>query len=114
MSWTALRNPSVQGMAFPAWEPPGKRTMSRIGKLVQAKRQDIVKLGYQEGLQAMWEDRWSLLGPTGRADWFQRHGAHPPAHCPLLTAPVHGIRRCLRGGQQSPFGITLRRIRAAL
>jgi len=88
--------------------------MNRIGKLLQAKGQEIVKLTYQEGLQARWEERWSLLGPNGRADWFQRHGAQPPVRCPLIHIPVHGIRRRLTGGQQSAFGITLRRIRAAL
>ena len=114
MSWTAPRNPPVQGMAFPACEPPGKRTMSRNGKLIQAKDQVPFKPGYQEGLQAMWEERWSLLGPTGQAGWFQRHGVLPPAQCPLVHTPIHGIRRRLSGGQPSPFGIALRRIRAAL
>lgn len=88
--------------------------MNRIGKLLQASGQDTVKGTYQDGLQAMWEARWDLLGPRGRLDWFQRHGARPPQQCPLLPLPVHGIRRRLTGGQTSPFGVTLRRIRAAL
>jgi hypothetical protein len=88
--------------------------MSRIGKRIPAIGQDGGKLGYQEGLLALWEERWTLLGPAGRADWFQRHGVQAPVLCPLVHTPVHGIRRSLTGGQQSPFGIALRRIRAAL
>ncbi|HJV22053.1 MAG TPA: hypothetical protein VJ570_05120 [Holophagaceae bacterium] len=88
--------------------------MNRIGRLIPAPGQDLVKLTYQDGLQAMWEERWSLLGPTGRFDWFQRHGALPPSQCPLLPAPVHGIRRRLTGEQDTAFGRTFRRIRAAL
>lgn len=88
--------------------------MHRIGKLLQAKGREILKPTYRKGLQALWKERLNQLGPTGRADWFQRHGAQAPARCPLLPPAIHGIRRRLTGGQQSPFGVTLRRIRAAL
>jgi hypothetical protein len=105
---------SGPGHGHSSLETTGKRPMSRIGKLLPATGQDNLKGTYQEGLLAHWEERWSLLGPTGQADWFQRHGVQAPARLPLVHPAIHGIRRRLTGGQQSPFGITLRRIRAAL
>lgn len=64
--------------------------MVRSGKLLRAQVHEVRAPGYQEGLQAMWEDRWARLGHHGRVDWIRRHGAPPPALCPLvcLTCPL--------------------------
>jgi len=87
--------------------------MKRTLKLVRVSDQEIGKRGYRQGLQAMWEDRWMILGASGRTEWIQSHGAMPPVVCPLLSsAPsMHGVRRLLTGGQAKRFVRLLQRIR---
>jgi hypothetical protein len=104
-----MRNPPVQGTAFPA-SATLERTMTRHGRLIRATDRQIVHHEYQNGLQAMWEDRWTPLGAKGRSDGFQRHGVHPL----VASMPMHGIRRLITGGQTTPFGLNLSRIRRAL
>jgi hypothetical protein len=93
-----------------------ERNMKRIVKLAQASGRDVAKSGYQEGLQSMWEARWTLLGSGGQAEWFQRHGMTPPLLSPLLAppAPMHGVRTMLTGGREMPLSRVMRRIRRAL
>lgn len=90
--------------------------MTRNGKLIRATSREMRDRGYQDGLQAMWEDRWTLLGVGGQAEWFQRHGMNPPMLSPLLAPPaaMHGVRTSLSGGREMPLGRVMRRIRRAL
>ena len=69
--------------------------MKRIGKLTRTPDQETRRSGYTDGLQAMWEDRWILLGDEGRAAWFQRHGQLPPERNPMLDPIL--ILRGVRG-----------------
>lgn len=73
--------------------------MKQRRKLVKATVVDIGGKVYQDGLQAMWEARWRLIGANGAADWLQRHGAAPPEVCPLVKAAAarHGVRRIQTG-----------------
>ncbi|NWJ41035.1 MAG: hypothetical protein HXX12_08700 [Geothrix sp.] len=59
--------------------------MNSTGKLIQVSTQETAQKTYQDGLQAMWEARWRVLGADGEADWAQRHGSHPSAVCPLVA-----------------------------
>jgi hypothetical protein len=86
--------------------------MKRIVKLVQATDQEIETR--KEELQVMWEDRWLLLGTSGRNAWIQRHGDQPAFICPLLKAPRHAVRFLVTGGRATRFARLLRRIRMAL
>ncbi len=91
--------------------------MKRTVKLAQASDREVAKRSYQEGLQSMWEARWTLLGESGQAAWFLRHGMPPPLLSPLLgpPAPMHGVRTLLSGGgREMPLGRVMRRIRRAL
>ena len=69
--------------------------MKRIGRLIRATDQESAHTDYKDGLQAMWEDRWVLLGDAGRLDWFQRHGQLPPERNPMLDPLL--ILRGVRG-----------------
>ena len=65
--------------------------MKRTGKLIRASDQEAARSEYTAGLQAMWEDRWVLLGDAGRSAWFQRHGQAPPERNPMLD-PILTLR----------------------
>ena len=69
--------------------------MKRTGKLIRVPDQEATRSDYTQGLQAMWEDRWVLLGDAGRAAWFQRHGQPPPERNPMLDPVL--ILRGVRG-----------------
>lgn len=90
--------------------------MKRIAKLTPATGREIAKQSYQDGLQAMWEARWTVLGVEGKADWIHRHGHLPPMACPLLHVPasLHGVRSVLRGGPSMPIYRAVERIRRDL
>ncbi|MBK8727785.1 MAG: hypothetical protein IPL96_17535 [Holophagaceae bacterium] len=62
--------------------------MKRSGRLVRATDHETAHPTYQDGLQAMWEARWTRLGADGRAHWLQRHGELPAAACPLVEGAV--------------------------
>ena len=51
--------------------------MKPIIHLVRAADREVQTQLYQDGLQAMWEDRWSLLGPDDLEAWTRRHGEAP-------------------------------------
>lgn len=70
--------------------------MRRIVHLVRAADREVQSQLYQDGLQAMWEDRWALLGPEDQADYLQRYGEGPPAVNPaqeriLILRNVKGL-----------------------
>ena len=65
--------------------------MVRLRKLIRAEVQDAEAPAYQEGLQAMWEDRWSRLGCRGQIEWLRCHGAPPPTACPLLRQVLNKL-----------------------
>ena len=70
--------------------------MKRIIHLVRAADREVQTQLYQEGLQAMWEDRWSLLGPEDQEAWAKRHGDAPPTANPaqeriLILRGVRGL-----------------------
>lgn len=90
--------------------------MKHIAKLLKATPQDRIRPEYKEGLQAMWEDRWSLLGHAGAALHLLRHGAFPEIQCPLIPVPiwVRGVRRIIPNQRETDLGRTFRAIRAAL
>lgn len=69
--------------------------MNRTGKLIRIPEKEMARPEYTQGLQAMWEDRWALLGDAGRAEWFQRHGQSPPVRNPMLDPVL--ILRGVRG-----------------
>lgn len=87
--------------------------MKRIVRLVRATDQETGTQKYQDGLQAMWEDRWVMLGAGGRAEWVRCHGAVPPAQCPLLGSADTRlvVRLRLNGSQATPAGRLLRSLR---
>ena len=66
--------------------------MKPIIHLVRAADREVQTQLYQDGLQAMWEDRWSLLGPEDREAWVRCHGEAPP-----LTNPAQERTLILRG-----------------
>ena len=84
--------------------------MKRIGKLVRATDHETARPEYKDGLQAMWEDRWILLGEAGRVDWFQRHGHLPPQRNPML-GPTLGPLLVLRGVRGLSPGVVKGRVR---
>lgn len=63
--------------------------MTRTFRLVRATRLQLDDHAYQQGLQSMWEARWTLRGARGEIHWLICHGALPGEACPLLegTAP---------------------------
>lgn len=52
--------------------------MRRLVHLVRATDREVQSQLYQDGLQAMWEDRWALLGAADQAAYLQRYGQAPP------------------------------------
>ena len=68
--------------------------MKPIVRLVRAADREVQTQLYQDGLQAMWEDRWSLLGPDDLGAWTQRHGEAPPLMNPAQerTLILRGVR----------------------
>ena len=48
--------------------------MTRTFRLVRATRLQIEAHGYDQGLQSMWEARWTHRGARGEIEWLQRHG----------------------------------------
>lgn len=89
--------------------------MKRIVRLVRATDREICRPHYQQGLQAMWEDRLGQLGSDARLDWSRRHGTPPPALCPLLCPQGPKVRLQVRLGRSGGTlaGRLLRCIRKA-
>lgn len=68
--------------------------MRREARLIGAMEHTRRQPAYQEGLQAMWEDRWTLLGGEGAEAWLDRHGQLPPEDYPGLepTLRLRNVR----------------------
>lgn len=86
--------------------------MKRIVRLVRATDREYCMPPAQPGLQALWDERWVLLGSDGQAQWTERHGTAPADLGPPSPAgPKHWLRVRLGRSGGTPAGRLLCSIR---
>ncbi|HJU84124.1 MAG TPA: hypothetical protein VJ600_07920, partial [Holophagaceae bacterium] len=69
--------------------------MKRSGRWIRVRERGAGRIDYREDLQALWEDRWTLVGAAGVREWFERQRQLPPLGRPadptLILRGVKGL-----------------------